>query len=145
MHPLLLLVIIGLLGGIAVGFQVPLANLMTTNIGLLESVFIVNIGGAIVAGIPLLLNRGGNLKAWDAVPWYALMAGVFGLVVISSISYTIPRYGVTTSIVLVLTGQLLVGLIIDQLGWFETDVRPLELSRLAGLGLLFIGTWLVLR
>jgi transporter family-2 protein len=145
MHPLLLVVIIGLIGGVAVGFQAPLANLLTSNVGLLESVFFVHIGGALVAGIPLLLNRGGNLKSWSAAPWYAFTAGFFGLVVISAISYTIPRYGVTTSIVLVVTGQLLVGLIIDQLGWFGTDIRPLELPRLAGLILLFAGTWLVLR
>lgn len=143
MHPLLVVVVVGLMGGIAVGFQAPLANLMSANIGLLESVFIVHIGGALIAGIPLLLSRGGNLKSWNAAPWYALTAGFFGLVVIGAISYTIPRYGVTTSIVLVVVGQLFMGLVIDQFGWFETDIRPVDFTRILGLLLLFVGTWLV--
>ncbi len=145
MHPLVLVLIVGLIGGIAVGLQSPLANMMSEKIGLMESIFIVHIGGAIFAGIPLLLNHGGNLKAWNSVPWYALMAGFFGLVVVSAISYTIPRYGLTTTIVLIVTGQLMIGLLIDQFGWLGSDVHPIALSRIAGLGLLFLGTWLVVR
>ncbi|HSO12965.1 MAG TPA: DMT family transporter, partial [Anaerolineales bacterium] len=52
-----------------------------------------------------------------SVPWYALGAGIFGLVVIAAISYMIPRVGVAASIITVVAGQLLVGTILDHYGW----------------------------
>jgi transporter family-2 protein len=82
MQTFILAMIIGLLGGVAVGLQGPLASLMSQRIGTMESVFIIHIGGTLMAGALLLATGGGNLGAWRSVPWYALGAGVFGLVVL---------------------------------------------------------------
>jgi len=145
MQTVLFVVIIGLIGGVAVGFQGPLTSLMSQRLGVMESVFVVHFGGAVAAGIPLLMMRGGNLAAWRGVPWYALGAGVFGLVVLSAISYTIPRLGVTATIILIVAGQMVIGLILDQFGLLGTEVRPVNLSRLLGTAALLLGIWLIVR
>lgn len=146
MIPLVLLVVIvGLIGGVAVGFQAPLASLISQRIGVMESVFIVHVGGAVAAGIPLLLARGGNLGAWRSLPWYAWGAGFCGLVVLSAISYTIPRLGVATTIVLIVVGQLTIGTLLDHFGLLGALVRPFDVSRLAGVAVLLLGTWLMVR
>lgn len=145
MDSILFILIIGLAGGIAVGLQSPLASLMSQRLGTLESVFIVHAGGALIALIPLLVYGGGKLGQWRSVPWYALMAGVFGLVVIGAISYMIPRIGVAGSIITVVAGQLLVGTILDQFGWLGAVERPLDPTRLLGLVVLFIGVWLTVK
>ena len=94
MEPVVLIILIGLAGGAAVGLQSPLASMISQRLGILESVFIVHLGGAIIALVPLLLFMGGGkLSQWRSVPWYALCAGVFGLIVITAISYMIPRGG----------------------------------------------------
>lgn len=139
------LVGIGLLGGIAVGLQAPSASVVGNRIGVLESVFIVHLGGALVALIPLLLRGGGNLANWRSVPWYALAAGVYGLVVISAINLTIPRIGATATFMLIVTGQLLIGVVMDQFGWMEMAIRPVDLWRVAGIVAMFGGAWLVVR
>jgi len=145
MQSILLILLIGLAGGIAVGLQSPLASMMSQRLGTLESIFIVHTGGALIALIPLLVYGGGKLGQWRSVPWYALLAGVFGLVVIGAISYMIPRIGVAGSIITVVAGQLLVGTILDQFGWLGAMQRPLDATRLIGLVIVMLGVWLTVK
>ncbi len=145
MPTLLLVVIMGLLGGVAVGLQGPLSSLMSDRLGLMESIFIIHIGGAILIGVPLLVHSGGNLAQWRSVPWYALLAGGFGLVVISAVSFAIPRIGVAATVTLILAGQMLVSAAADQFGWLGADTRPIDLTRLVGILVLFLGVWLIVR
>ena len=145
MQSLAVVIVIGLVGGLAVGVQSPLASLISQRLGPLESIFIVHLGGALAAALPLMVRGGGQLGAWARVPWYALTAGVFGLVVIGAISVTIPRLGASATIVLVVLGQLVVGVFIDHFGFLGAAVRPIDLLRLAGLGLVILGAWFVVR
>lgn len=145
MESILLIILIGLAGGIAVGLQSPMASVLTQRLGIFESVFIVHVGGAVIALIPLLFYGGGKLSQWRSVPWYTLGAGIFGLVVIAAISYMIPRVGVAASIITVVAGQLLVGTILDQYGWLGASLRPLDLTRSIGLAVVLFGVWLTVR
>ena len=144
MYTILLVVIIGLAGGMAVGFQGPVASMMSQRIGMMESIFIIHVGGMVAALLPLLAMRGGNLGNWYSLPWYALAAGVLGLAVFGALSYAIPRVGAATSITLIVAGQLLVGALLDHFGLFDT-ARPLEIWRIAGLLVIFGGVWLMVR
>lgn len=145
METILIIILIGLAGGVAVGLQSPMASLLTQKLGLFESAFIVHIGGAVMALIPLLMHSGGKLSQWRSVPWYTLGAGVFGLVVIAAISYTIPRVGVAAAIITVVAGQILAGVVIDHFGLLGSSLRPLDLSRAIGLGIVLFGVWLTVR
>ena len=145
MPAIIVVVIVGLLGGIAVGLQGPLASMISQRIGIMESAFIIHLGGTLAALIFLASVGGGHLGSWRTVPWYALGAGILGLVVVSAISYAIPRLGVATTVTLIVTGQLAVGAILDHFGMLGAAVRPLELSRLIGLGVVFVGIWLMVR
>ncbi len=145
MQTTLFFVILGLLGGVAVGLQGPLTSLMSGRIGVLESVFIVHIGGAILAAVPLIFIGGGNLGAWRTVPWYALGAGALGLVILTAVSYTIPRLGVAPTVTLIVVAQLILGAVLDHYGLLETHVHPIDLNRIVGIGVLLVGTWLMVR
>jgi transporter family-2 protein len=145
MQSLVLVILFGILGGIAVGLQAPLASLMSQRLGLLESVCIVNLGGLLCAGLPLIFSGGGQLSTWQRVPWYALAAGALGPVVIGAVSAAIPRVGASATIILIVAGQLAVGVLIDQFGAFDTLVRPIDPLRVTGLALVLIGAWLVIR
>jgi len=145
MQTLLLIILIGLMGGVAVGVQAPLSSIISQRLGIFESVFIIHVGGALVALIPILYYGGGKLNQWRIVPWYALCAGIFGLVVIFSMSYMIPRIGVATALIILLAGQLLVGTLLDHFGLLGTAVRPLNLTRVFGLAIVFAGAWLSVK
>jgi len=145
MQPILAIILIGLIGGAAVGLQSPMASLISQRLGTLESVFIVHIGGALVALIPLLIYGGGKLNQWRSVPWYALCAGVFGLIVIGAVSTMIPRVGIAASIVTIVAGQLLVGTILDHYGLLGAEVRQLAVTRVIGLVVVLAGVWLTVK
>jgi bacterial/archaeal transporter family-2 protein len=137
--------LVSLLGGIAVGLQGPLSSIIGQNIGILESVFIVHLGGAVLAGFLLLFSGGGNLSAWRSVPWYALMAGFLGLLVISSVNFSIPRIGVSATIAFMVTAQLLVSMALDHYGLLEVASKAVTPTRFLGAAALIFGTWLITR
>ena len=146
MQSVLLLIVIGLVAGVAVGIQAPMSSVITQRLGTLESVFIVHLGGAVVALAPLLILRGGgNLIQFKTVPWYILIAGAFGVIVIATIGYLVPRVGISTMMVLLIAGQLIIGAILDHFGLLVDEARPVTLTRVAGLLVVFIGVWLSIR
>ena len=145
MESIFLIILIGLAGGIAVGLQSPMASMISQRLGIFESVFIVHIRGAIIALLPLLFYGGGKLAQWRSVPWYALGAGIFGLIVIGAISYMIPRVGVAASITSIVAGQLLVGTILDHFGLLGAAGRSLDLTRAVGLSVVLLGVWLTVK
>ena len=145
MEPVILIILIGLAGGAAVGLQSPMASMISQRLGIFESVFIVHLGGAIIALLPLLFMAGGKLSQWRNVPWYALGAGIFGLIVIGAISYMIPRVGVAASITAIVAGQLLVGTLLDHFGLLGAPVRSLDVTRLVGLSVVLAGVWLTVK
>jgi bacterial/archaeal transporter family-2 protein len=145
MNNIILIILIGLAGGVAVGLQSPLASMISQQVGVFESIFIVHFGGAIASLIPLLFLGGGKLGNWRSVPWYALGAGIFGLVVIGAVSYMIPRIGVASSIITIIAGQLLVGSILDNFGFLGAAQRSLDPSRIIGLVVVFVGVWLTVK
>jgi transporter family-2 protein len=145
MESILLIILIGLAGGLAIGMQSPLASLITQRLGTLESVFIVHLGGAVIALIPLVLMGGGRLGQWRSLPWYTFGAGVLGLIVISAISYMIPRIGIAPALIILLAGQLLMGSVLDHFGWLGAVQRPLDLARATGLIVVLAGVWLAVK
>jgi transporter family-2 protein len=145
MESVLLIILIGLAGGVAVGLQSPMASMITQRLGVFESVFIIHVGGALLALVPLLFNGGGKLAQWRSIPWYVLGAGVFGLVVIGAISYMIPRVGVAASITTIVAGQLLVGTILDHFGLLGALGRSLDPTRALGLVVVLVGVWLTVK
>ncbi len=145
MEPVILIILIGLAGGVAVGLQSPMASMISQRLGIFESVFIVHIGGAIIALLPLLFVGGGKLSQWRHVPWYTLTAGIFGLIVIGAISYMIPRVGVAASITTVVAGQLLVGMVLDHFGLLGAAERSLDFTRILGIAVVLVGVWLTVK
>ena len=145
MQALIPVVLIGLVSGIAVGLQSPLASMITQRLGMLESIFIIHIGGAILIAIPLILVGGGNLGNWRSLPWYALVAGSMGLIVVGGVSFMIPKVGVATAITLIIAGQLVISAILDHYGLLGVQARPMDLPRILGLLIVFVGAWLTVR
>jgi transporter family-2 protein len=145
MQALIPIILIGLISGVAVGLQSPLASMITQRLGMLESIFIIHIGGALLITIPLIFLGGGNLGDWRNLPWYALGAGSMGLIVVAGVSFMIPRVGVATAITLIIAGQLVISSILDHYGLLGVHMRHIDAQRLIGLIVVFLGAWLTVR
>lgn len=139
------MIVIALIGGVAVALQAQFVSAMGRTMGTLGSVFVTYVGGALVITACLLVTRGGNLAALQTVPRHFLTAGVLGLVVIGSVGYTVPRLGLAKVLAIFISSQLIFGVLIDHFGLFGALTRPLDFSRGAGMAVIFLGAWLVLR
>jgi bacterial/archaeal transporter family-2 protein len=139
------LVIIAAAGGVAVALQGQFMGLMDKAIGTREGVFINYASGTIVVGLAMLASRGGNLKAWQEVPWYTLSAGLLGLVIVGTIGYTAPRLGLSKAFTIIVASQFIVAAFLDHFGLLGATVRPIDLTRLLGIGILILGVWLITK
>ena len=145
MNTLIPLIVIAAIGGIAVTLQAQLMGLMDKQIGTLESIFITYCGGGVLIGLAMLLSRGGNLAAWQSVPWYALSAGALGLVIVGTIGYGTARLGLVTALTIIVASQLITGAVLDHFGVMGADLRPMNFHRILGIGLLLLGTWVIIK
>ncbi|TLN05048.1 DMT family transporter [bacterium] len=141
----LVVILIGLIGGVAVGFQGPIAGAMGQRIGGTASSLIVHVGGAVISALLLAFRHGENIQAWKSLPWYMLIAGIFGVILYQTINVTLPRLGSTVMVMLIIIGQLGIGVLIDHFGWLGVAVHPISLNRVIGLLLLLAGGFFISR
>ena len=141
----LLTVLIGVLGGISVGLQTPIANAIGQRIGSAGGSFIVHISGAIISGILLLARGGENMQDVRQLPWWIFGVGVFGVILFLTINHTIPRIGTAAAITLIIVGQLVTGMLLDHFGLLGVAVRAIDGQRMIAAVLLLIGGYLMIR
>jgi len=140
-----LVILIGLLGGVAVGLQSPISGAMGQRVGGIASSFIIHVSGAIFSGLFLFLRGGEKIRDWNSLPWYMLLAGIFGLILYLTIYVTLPRLGSTMMVVLIIIGQLTTGVIIDHFGLLGVATRHVDLLRGLGIVVLALGAYLIAK
>ncbi len=137
--------LVGILGGLGVGVQGPVANAISAKVGGAASSLVVHVSGAFISIVVLLARGGEQIGNWREIPWYMWFVGAFGVLLYLTISYTMPRLGATAAIAMIIIGQLIAGLIIDQFGLFGLAVRQVDPTRLLAVALLLAGSYLILR
>jgi transporter family-2 protein len=142
---LALLIAVAVDGGAAVTLQAQIMGVMDRNLGTMESVIVTYVSGGLLIGLVMLALRGGNLAAWPTVPWYTMLTGVAGLLIVGSIGYSVQHLGLVPTQVLIIASQLILGAVISHFGLLGGAARPLDAARLLGIGVLLVGTWLVIR
>lgn len=100
-------------------------------------------------GLLLWITLRGQLGAanWQGalgLPWWAWVGGLLGAVYVSLTIVTVPVIGPTALVVLLILGQMIAGTALDHFG-ILTEADPVSLPKLLGLGLVFLGTWLVVK
>lgn len=145
MSDMALVIVVGLVGGVAVGLQSPIAGAMSQRIGGTASSVVIHASGLVFSLALLALRGGEQIRDWTKLPWYMLGAGIFGLVLYLTISVTLPRLGATSMIVLIITGQLLTGVVLDQFGLLGVAPRQIDPARAAGIAVLLLGSYLVIQ
>lgn len=140
-----LVIVIGLLGGFAVGIQSPFAGAIGARLGSASSSLIVHVSGAIFSVILLWWRGGEKMREWQTLPWYLFFAGIFGVVLYQTINVTLPRLGTTMTAALIIVGQLVMGLVVDHFGWLGVTERPIDATRIIGVGVLLLGAYLIAK
>ena len=78
-------------------------------------------------------------------PWYLYLAGINGVLFVTTLLALIPLIGALKVLAAVVVGQLVVSVIIDHFGLLFVPVHSLSTGRIAGLVLLIGGMILIQR
>ncbi|MEJ2157342.1 MAG: DMT family transporter [Desulfobacteraceae bacterium] len=138
-------ILVAAIGGAAISIQAQMLSLIDRGLGTLESVFITYSGGALLIGLAMLVSGGGKLGAISTVPWYSLLSGAVGLIIVGTIGYSAQRLGLVAAFTIIVASQFMTGVLIDQFGLLGAHMHPINISRLAGIVLTLSGVWLILR
>jgi transporter family-2 protein len=111
-----------------------ITGLMVFVIGLIAMTVIVALRGARAP-----------LNTFATVPWYGYLGGLIVPTYVVMITIITPRIGLGNAIALILTGQIIAAVLIDQFGWFNTTVRHIDAGRLMGVAFMICGIYLVMR
>lgn len=79
-----------------------------------------------------------NWQTFANVPWWAFSGGLLGAIFVSLNTLTVPKLGLTTTTLTVVCSQMVMSLIIDQLGWFGVPLHSLNGSRVFAIVLLIV-------
>lgn len=138
-------IILTVVVGLAIASQTQFAGILGQHVGIMGSVFIIHLGGFLVSGIYLLLAGGGTINAWRTAPWYVLCGGLLGVMIVGGYAFVIPRIGLAPAITLAVSSQLIFSALLSHYGVLGAIQQPLTLSRIIGILVLLVGTWLIVR
>jgi bacterial/archaeal transporter family-2 protein len=139
--------VLAVAAGLAGSIQVALMSRLGERIGVLEALgFSTALTAAIAVAILAVAHHSldGFARAVHQ-PWWMLLGGVMGLVIVLSITYAGPRIGITATVGILIAGQLAMGAAIDRWGLFGSEQIALHWPRLLGIALLAAGAALSLR
>src|SRR5213079_1360732 len=107
-------------------------------IGVLQALAFSTLRTAALDAVGLLVVRrslAGYARALHQ-PWWMLLGGVMGLLIVFSVTYAGPRIGVAATVGVLIAGQLVMGAAIDHWGLLGAERIALHWPRLLGILLL---------
>jgi len=139
--------VLAVAAGLAGSIQVALMSRLGERIGVLEALAFSTLLTAALAFVILLVARQ-SVSGYERAlhqPWWMLLGGVMGLLIVFTVTYAGPRIGVAATVGILIAGQLAMGAAIDRWGLFGSERIALHWPRLVGIGLLAVGAALSLR
>ncbi|WP_346380844.1 DMT family transporter [Acidithiobacillus sp.] len=141
----LMLVLMMACGGIAVAVQPSINARLAQRVGSYESSLISFAVGTLCMLLVVLLAGRGSLRGLGAAPWWELSGGLLGAFFVTMTIIAVPRLGTTAVMAMIIAGQLVSGVLLDQFGAFGLRQIPFTPLRGAGVMLLCLGAALVVR
>ncbi|AFZ58783.1 DMT family transporter [Anabaena cylindrica FACHB-243] len=71
-------------------------------------------------------------------PWWAFLGGLLGAIFVTLSTLIVPKLGLTTTTLVVVFSQMLMSIVIDQLGWFGAMKYPITTPKIFGITTLIV-------
>jgi transporter family-2 protein len=135
-----------LTGGL-VALQAPINSGLGRQVGTWQAAFLsFAIGTAALAVIAALATGGmGRISGVREVSLVYLTGGLLGAAYITSVLVTVRTLGLSGVTAATIAGQLAISVVVDQYGLLGVAKQPITAARVAGVVLLGLGTYLVVR
>ena len=81
----------------------------------------------------------GNLSTVPSQPWWKLIGGILGAVVVFTTVLLAPKLGITAMLFLIIVGQLITATTIDHFGLIGMPIREVNITKFIGLIIVAFG------
>ena len=139
-------VLTAMVGGL-IALQAPINSHLGKAVGTFQAAFVSFAIGTVVLAVIAGLAKGGLSQVPEArhLPWYYLTGGLLGAAYVTTVLVTVRSLGAGGVVAATIAGQLTLSVVVDQFGWLGVDREPITLARLAGIALLALGVFLIVR
>jgi transporter family-2 protein len=142
----LAVVLTAVVGGL-IALQAPINSMLGKAVGTWQAAAVsFGIGTILLVAIVLIAAGGfGTLHRAIDLPWYYLTGGVLGAAYVTTVLVTVRPLGAGGVVAATIVGQLTTAVVVDRLGALGVARHPITAARVAGVMLLALGTFLVVR
>lgn len=141
----LFMILFTLIGGITLSAQSSINGTFSRKAGTIETTFLTFLTGTMFLTIFILFFGSGNLLGIFDAPKWQLSAAFLGTMYLLLTVIAVPRIGVIATSIAGITGQLVVGVIIDHFGWFNSLVIELDVKRTFAILFMFISLYFIYK
>ncbi|RUL45659.1 DMT family transporter [Lysinibacillus antri] len=138
----LLFPLLALIAGMAVVVQGQINGGLGRKIGVIEGAFFSFALGTLVLLLILIFLGNGQISAINTVPKWQLLGGILGVFFVIVQVLVVPKIGVSTTLLAVIVGQIILSVTIDHFGLFGAERRPIDMNKMAAVSLMFIALYL---
>ncbi|WP_339264391.1 DMT family transporter [Solibacillus sp. FSL W7-1472] len=141
----LFMILFTLIGGITLSAQSSINGTFSQKAGTIETTFLTFLTGTMFLTIFILFFGNGNLLGILEAPKWQLSAAFLGTMYLLLTVMAVPRIGVIATSIAGIAGQLVIGVIIDHFGWFNSLVIELDVKRTFALFFMFISLYFIYK
>ena len=138
--------LLGITAGFGISLQIGMNSQLRRVLGSAYSAALVSFLVGTTALIAMVLATRAPLPSratFAAVPLWAWFGGLCGAFYVAISTIVAAELGAASLLALALAGQLAMALVIDHFGWLGLPENPITWVRLAGVGLVASGAWLM--
>lgn len=141
----LFMILFTLIGGITLSAQSSINGTFSQKAGTIETTFLTFLTGTMFLTIFILFFGNGDFLGILEAPKWQLSAAFLGTMYLLLTVMAVPRIGVIATSIAGIAGQLVIGVIIDHFGWFNSLVIELDIKRKFALLFMFISLYFIYK
>jgi transporter family-2 protein len=138
---------LGILAGALISVQSVLNASLGARAGVMGSLLALTIVSLVVAIATILVfpNSANLGQLPGPSKWYLYVGGALGVIILASTIFLVPKIGAAETFTAIIVGQLAVAVVVDHFGLMSVPIVEVTLVRVAGIALVAVGAYLVVR
>ncbi|MER3116557.1 DMT family transporter [Bacillus subtilis] len=141
----LFMILFTLIGGVTLSAQSSINGTFSRKAGTIETTFLTFLTGIMFLTIFILFFGSGNVLGLLEAPKWQLSAAFLGTAYLLLTVVAVPRIGVIATNIAAIAGQLVIGVMIDHFGWFNSLVIELDIKRVFALLFMIISLYFIYK
>jgi transporter family-2 protein len=139
-------VLTAFMGGL-IALQAPINSTLGRTVGTFQAAFLSFALGTVLLLAIATVSKGGlgQIGEIRSLSWYYLIGGILGACYVTTVLVTVRTLGAGGVTAATIAGQLSASVVVDQYGLLGVEKQTVTLAKLAGIVLLGIGVWLIVK